>query len=208
MREGVIAILPFAAGCHLAFGFDGEVPPAADADADAELPAECATLPEFDIELPSTPSSRFAISTDARTLADYVARCKMASPSGYTHLYAPTSRVQLEEMIEELPRLRGANEPVYIGAVQKDTASIPVDDWFTVVGDPLLRELWGDGEPNDTGGTTEQKQEQFAALRYIGPAPSADDGLSDTTAAREFGAICECDARIVDPELEALLLVD
>jgi hypothetical protein len=90
---------------------------------------------------------------------------------------------------------------VWIGGVQKHTATSPGEGWLGFDGQPLIGGSWYDGpgtsgqhdsEPNDGDGV-ENGLEQFVIVKPSNNSPGTKNGLQDSDGFNSKGALCECD---------------
>ena len=188
-----LAVVVLVSGCDVVLGLrridDAGAPPAFDASA----------CPSTYTIVSNGLASRYRFVKVARAVDLQAFDCRDDLPSG-THLVAIDSSFELGFLRSELDGMAEQALPsnrAWIGAVQLETATTPDDDWFSITGGSLL-DAWNGGEPNDNFGT-EDGEEQFVVVergRNLIDAPGRDG----------YGAICECDGRDGDAELEPLFV--
>jgi len=122
--------------------------------------------------------------------------------SGATHLVILETAAEVSRVaaLVDQPRMGIAHSAVWVGGVQRATATQPGAAWLGFDGAPLI-DLWDDGEPNDDGHSGEaDHREQFAMIEHHNTA------LEDTDGRIAAGALCECDGH--PPPAEVLATID
>lgn len=192
MRLGVLVAL---AGCSFQPRL-GEVPAGLDAaEPDTFEVARCPA--SYTLTLPGQ-SSRYRVITDGRKAWEHADDCA-DDLAGATHLVAVddlAERAHVEAAVTDVGGIAG--NKAWLGGVQpRDQIGVRIG-WLTITGGPLLDGLWDDGEPND-GGVVEDNGENFAGVER------GRTGLVDFPSNDNYGGVCECDGKPIDPTAQAAL---
>jgi hypothetical protein len=205
LRVAAMCVVVSVSGCDIFLGIheplhatrDASVRPdvaAAKPDAKPDAAFDPATCPSgYGVTLPSSTSKYRLIATTA-TISVHHADCK-DDLAGATHLIALQTAAEATELGNAVA---GSSVRVWVGLIQKPTATTPSTDWFVLTGEMLPANLWDVAEPEDAGGG-ENGAEQIA---FVEPATRK---LKDDNSGKTYHAMCECDGRPIDPSLDALI---
>jgi len=138
-------------------------------------------------------TSRYRIVTTTGTVGARHDDCN-DDLSGATHLAVFETVGELAEVAATVP---SNSVRLWVGAVQPRDQTKPDGGWTTVVGGGVPANLWDTGEPDDSDGV-ETNDENFAFLE-----PNTGK-LKDKDPPNLYGAICECDGKPLDVQVDGL----
>ena len=192
IRASVVAVGLLASGCRALLGFDDprvlELDAAVDIDAPPTLQCPASYV--------AVGGSRYRFLIEAAGFAAHSATCN-ADLAGSTHLAAIDDAAELSTIAAALEEIGPTTPTHFIGGIQRSDQSAPDAGWLSFTGG-ALPVLWSAGQPNDTDGA-EDNREQVAHINLM------TGGLHDSPVAFLAGAICECDGRPIDPDVQSLL---
>jgi hypothetical protein len=120
---------------------------------------------------------------------------------GATHLAVietPEELTNVKTLLMTLgPSLDGGG--IWIGAVQRMSATSPGDGWLGFDGENLFNG-WGGSEPSDGSDNDENDHSEQFVVMEKGAAYFIDISGNST-----FGALCECDGKPIAPAVAALV---
>lgn len=177
---------------------DAQVVPDAVPEVDAVASFDYARCPgSYTAALPGP--TRYRVLIDGHRAWEQSDACNADLP-GATHLVILETAAELHAVEDFLETASAgiARNSLWIGGVQRSTATRPDDAWLGFDGAPLPA-LWANNEPQDGGGTENDHREQFAMLE------GKHDGLSDLDGNTNSGALCECDGKPLAAEVIGLI---
>lgn len=185
MRTTTVAAMScLLAACR--FNFD---PAASDAGPTTSCPET------YTVTLPST-GSRYRVTASVGLPADHQAQCAQDLP-GATHLVVLDTFTEMNELDAVLQASPAPpRDRYYVGAIQRAAQSTLDAGWLLYTGEPVPPELWSTGEPDDLDDVEDGLESD--AVMALGR-------LVDVSGTSEYGAVCECDGRMLAPEVSALL---
>lgn len=202
-RACLLAVLALS-GCDKIFGLDDLAPLPVDASADV-----CAGVSDsYDVEMTSAAGHRYRIVLDKNRIGVHQQMCSTDAPDGgFTHLFAPASVDQMNEMRTVLVGRGMGGTQFWVGVVQPRGAGKADSSWELITGGLLAPGMWGTihdnskdyPEPDDGGDYAENDEENVAELW------NDLSGLVDQKQTETLGAICECDDRMVNQRVLGIL---
>ena len=185
----------FVAGC----GFQSPAGETGGMSLDANASGSDSTCPvNYDLNIPGP--SRYRLIADGHRAWEQSDACDQ-DMQGMTHLAVIETPQELEDVRTFLknPGSGLATGGIWIGAVQRMSATSPRDGWLGFDGADLFNG-WGGTEPNDGLDNNENDHsEQFVVM---------EKGLSffiDIPGNSTFSALCECDGKPIDSSVATLV---
>lgn len=147
----------------------------------------------YDAALPGP--TRYRLSAQGASAWAHSETCSL-DLLGATHLVGLETAGELAS-VQRLVDSSTIAAGVWVGGVQRHTATTPGEGWLGLDGQPLLAGAWyhgpgdngqTDSEPND-GDAMENLLEQFVIIKPM------RNGLQDSQGSNSKGALCECDGK-------------
>ena len=179
---------------------DRDAPPLIDGAPDAPIDAMIDAAPDafvlacpIDYTIAVTGStSRYRISSTNASFAQHHASCNDDLP-GATHLAVFDSLTELDQITSRLTQVTQPNDNrFYVGAVQMTNQATLSAGWLHFTGGAVPATMWQNGQPDDNGDSESDHDQQLAAL-------DSGQRLNDVSGSIQYGAVCECDGKMIDP---------
>lgn len=156
-----------------------------------------ATCPaSYNVELPGP--TRYRLIVNGHRAWEQSDACNADLP-GASHLVIFETVAEAEAVVAFMEPNRGiARDSIWVGAVQRPTATQPDEQWLGFDGQPLI-DVWHDNEPNDFFNNESDHQEQFALIER------RRDGMIDISGSTNAGALCECDGKPLSQDVLATI---
>jgi hypothetical protein len=143
-------------------------------------------------------STRYRLLTEGGGAWKQIDICNNDLP-GATHLVILETNAELKDAAELLRP--ATNESMWVGGVQRRSATAPKEAWIGFDSAPIPDLFWASDQPDDTPspGGSESLCEQFAQLMF------GYDGLVDNDLEAVSGALCECDGKALSDDVIATI---
>lgn len=168
--------------------------PDAMIDAMVDAPADAPNLVcpvEYTVTVTGS-MSKYRISSTNGTFAQHHASCN-DDLAGATHLAVFDSVGELDQitsLLTQVPQPSGGR--FYVGAVQMMNQTTTGAGWLHFTGGAVPAMLWQGGQPDDNGDSETDHDQQLAAL-------DSGERMNDVSGGFSYGAVCECDGKMIDP---------